>query len=130
MKQIKYKSLYDIEKDELLNDGYKYALLYYLNDLYFGYIKDLTEFNKDILVEGFFFNEKKELHFFEDNGFEGIITECEDVEDGFEEEYILKRALGNKLKTNKFNKLKVFNYISYEEDGQSFIKYTALKGVK
>ena len=33
MKQIKYKKLYEINKDDLLDAGYKYALLYYLNDL-------------------------------------------------------------------------------------------------
>lgn len=130
MNQIKYKHLNEIDKNMLLNEGYKYALLYYLNDLYFGDIEDMEEIKKDILVEGFFFNEDKELHFFEDNNFEGIVTEHRDGEDGFYEEYILKRRLGNKLTNNKYDKLKVFNYISYEEDGQAFIKYTAMKGVK
>lgn len=130
MKQIKYKKLYEINKDDLLDEGYKYALLYYLNDLYFGDIEDITEINKDILVEGFFFNENKELHFFEDNGYEGVVTEHEEDEDGFYEEYILKRRLGNNLLKNKYDKLRVFNYIRYEDDGQAFIKYTALKGVR
>lgn len=130
MNQFKYKNLLEIDKNELLNEGYKYALLYYLNDLYFGDIEDIKEINKDILVEGFFFNENKELHFFEDNNFDGIVTEHEENEDGFYEEYLLKSRLGNKLEKNKYNKLKVFNYISYEEDGQAFIKYTALKEVK
>ena len=121
MKQIKYKKLYEINKDDLLDEGYKYALLYYLNDLYFGDIEDITEINKDILVEGFFFN---------DNGYEGIVTEHEEDEDGFYEEYILKRRLGNNLLKNKYDKLRVFNYIRYEDDGQAFIKYTALKGVR
>lgn len=130
MNQFKYKNLLEIDKNELLNEGYKYALLYYLNDLYFGDIEDIKEINKDILVEGFFFNENKELHFFEDNNFDGIVTEHEENEDGFYEEYLLKSRLGNKLEKNKYNKLRVFNYISYEEDGQAFIKYTALKEVK
>lgn len=130
MNQIKYKNLFEIDKNDLLEEGYKYALLYYLNDLYFGNVEDMKEINKDILVEGFFFNEDKELHFFEDNNFEGIVTEHDSEEDGFYEEYILKRRLGNKLVRNKYDKIKVFNYVSYEEDGQAYVKYTALKGVK
>ncbi|MCC3867934.1 hypothetical protein [Terrisporobacter mayombei] len=130
MNQYRYKNLYEIDKNDLLKEGYKYALLYYLNDLYFGDIEDMNEIKKDILVEGFFFNENRELHFFEDNNFQGIITEHSNEEDGFYEEYLLKKRLGNKLERNKYDKIKVFNYISYEDDGQAFVKYTALKGVK
>lgn len=130
MNQYRYKNLCEIDKNDLLKEGYKYALLYYLNDLYFGDIEDMNEIKKDILVEGFFFNENRELHFFEDNNFQGIITEHSNEEDGFYEEYLLKKRLGNKLERNKYDKIKVFNYILYEDDGQAFVKYTALKGVK
>lgn len=128
MKQYKSIKIEDLNRDTLLSEGYKYALVYYLNDLYFGDIKDINNINKDIIVEAFFFNDNKELHFFEDNGFEGVITEG--CSEGFEEKYLLKGVLGNNLYKNKYNKLKVVNYIDYEEDGQAFIKYTALKGVE
>ena len=128
MKQYKCINIDNVNKDYLLSEGYKYALVYYLNDLYFGDISDMDEINTDIVVEAFFFNNDIELHFFEDNEFQGVITE--DQIDGFEEKYILKKRLGNSLYKNKYDKIKVFNYVDYEEDGQAFIKYTALKGVE
>ena len=63
MQQYKSINIDNLNKDYLLNEGYKYALVYYLNDLYFGDISDMNEVNKDIVVEAFFFNSDKELHF-------------------------------------------------------------------
>ena len=128
MKQCKSINIKELSKKFLIQESYKYALVYYLNDLYFGDIKDMEEINEDILVEGFFFNESKELHFFEDNGFCGIVTEGQ--EEGFEEEFLLKKKLGNNLSSGKYKKIKVYNYVEYEDDGQAYIKYTALKGVE
>lgn len=130
MKQNKSINIHDLDKDYLQMHGYKYALIYFLNDLYFGDIEDLDEINKDIIVEAYFFNASKELHFFEDNDFIGIVTEDDGQDEGFAEEYLLKRRLGNNLRKNDYKKLKTFNYVDYEDDGQAFIKYTALKGVK
>lgn len=128
MNQYKSIDIDDLNKNYLLDEGYKYALVYYLNDLYFGDIDNIGEIDNEIIVEAFFFNDKKELHFFEDNGFKGIVTEGQ--EDGFEETFILKKRLGRDLVKNKYKKVKVFNYLDYEKDGQAFVKYTALKGVE
>lgn len=128
MNQYKSIDIDDLNKNYLLDEGYKYALVYYLNDLYFGDIDNIGEIDNEIIVEAFFFNDKKELHFFEDNGFKGIVTEGQ--EDGFEETFILKKRLGRDLIKNKYKKVKVFNYLDYEKDGQAFVKYTALKGVE
>ena len=124
-------NLKDLDKSYLENQGYKYCLVYFLNDLYFGDIEDLENLDSDIVVESFFFNDKKELHFFEDNGYEGIITEDDQNGKSFTEVFELKKRLGNDLRENKYSKLEVVNYIDYEEkDRQAYVKYTALKGVK
>lgn len=122
----------NINKSFLINEGYKYCLVYYLNDLIFGNIEDMPELNMDILVEGFFFNEEKELHVFEDDyseEFKAVKTLNND-EDSFEEKFELKRRIGNKAIKNKYKKLKVVHHLDYEDDGQAYITYTSLKGVE
>lgn len=124
-------NLKDLDKSYLEKEGYKYCLIYYLNDLFFGDIQDLEEINSDIAVEAFFFNDKKEVHFFEENGYEGIITQDDGKGECFTESFELKKRLGNNLSNNKYSRLEVVNYLDYEEDdSQAYIKYTALKGVK
>ena len=63
-------NLSELNKDYLIKEGYKYCLIYYLNDLVFGDIDKIEEIKKDILIEGFFFNEKQELHAFKNEDFE------------------------------------------------------------
>lgn len=131
MKQYKANiNLRDVDKSYLKKEGYKYGLVYFLNDLFFGDIDDLKDINSDIVVEGFFFNNEKELHFFEDNGYEGIITQDDKQGESFLDSFELKKRLGNNLKENKYSRLEVVNYLDYEDDGQAYVKYTALKGVK
>lgn len=125
--------LSELNKDYLIKKGYKNCLIYYLNDLVFDDIKSIDEINKDILIEGFFFNEKQELHVFKNEDFEenedgfSLIETIDDGCDNFTEIFILKKRLGNKLNKNKYAKIEVINYLGYEDDGQAYIKYTALK---
>lgn len=130
--------LSELTKEYLLKEGYKYCLIYYLNDLVFGDMDKIDEINKDILLEGFFFNDKKELHIFKDydfddcdsdnGGFKLIVT-TDDGSDSFTETFVLKRRLGNNLIENDYDKIEVINYLGYEDDGQAYIEYTSLKGV-
>lgn len=130
--------LSELNKEYLLKEGYKYCLIYYLNDLVFGDIDKIDGIDKEILIEAFFFNDNKELHIFkgydfedcdcENDGFKLIIT-TDDGSDSFTEEFALKNRLGNNLIKNDYKKLKIINYLGYEDDGQAYIKYTSLKGV-
>ena len=129
--------LSELNKDYLIKEGYKYCLIYYLNDLVFGDIDEIEEINKDILIEGFFFNEKQELHVFKNEDFEDnqndgfiLVKTIDNGCDSFTEEFSLKKRLGNNLTKNKYDEIEVINYLGYEDDGQAYIKYTALKGVK
>lgn len=129
--------LSELNKDNLIKEGYKYCLIYYLNDLVFGDIDKIEEINKDILIEGFFFNEKQELHAFKNEDFEDdqndgfkLVKTIDNGCDSFTEEFTLKKRLGNNLTKNKYDEIEVINYLDYEDDGQAYIKYTALKGVK
>lgn len=132
MKQEKANiNLKDINRSYLEEEGYKYGLVYFLNNLFFGDITDLKDINSNIVIEAFFFNDKKELHFFEDNGYEGVITENDGNGEYFIDSFELKKRLGNNLNENKYSRLEVINYLDYDEsDFQAYIKYTALKGVK
>ena len=129
--------LSELNKDYLIKEGYKNCLIYYLNDLVFDDIKNIEEINKDILIEGFFFNEKQELHAFKNEDFEDdqnggfkLVKTVDNGCDSFTEEFTLKKRIGNNLIKNEYKKIKVINYLNYEDDGQAYIKYTALKGVK
>ena len=127
-------NLSELNKDYLLKEGYKYCLIYYLNDLVFGDIDKIEEINKEILIEGFFFNEKQELHAFKNEDFEDeqndgfkLVKTIDNGCDSFTEEFTLKKRLGNNLTKNKYDEIEVINYLDYEDDGQAYIKYTALK---
>ena len=127
-------NLSELNKDYLIKEGYKYCLIYYLNDLVFGDIDKIEEINKDILIEGFFFNEKQELHAFKNEDFEDdqndgfkLVKTIDNGCDSFTEEFTLKKRLGNNLIKNKYDKIEVINYLDYENDGKAYIKYTALK---
>ena len=130
--------LSELNKDYLLKEGYKYCLIYYLNDLVFGDIDKIDDIDKEILVEGFFFNDKKELHVFKDYDFEDagcdegfkLIVTIDDGSDSFTEEFVLKKRLGNNLIKNDYDKIEVINYLGYQDDGQAYIEYTSLKGVR
>lgn len=130
--------LSELNKEYLIKEGYKYCLIYYLNDLIFGDIDKIEEINKDILLEGFFFNEKQELHifknedFYDEDGENNTFKLVKTIDNGcdkFTEEFVLKKRLGNNLIENKYDKVEVINYLGYEDDGQAYIKYTALKKV-
>ena len=122
-------NLSELNKDYLIKEGYKYCLIYYLNDLVFGDIDEIEEINKDILIEGFFFNEKQELHVFKNEDYDGfkLVKTIDDGCDSFTEKSVLKKRLGNNLIKNKYDGIEVINYLGYEDDGQAYIKYTALK---
>lgn len=130
--------LSELNKEYLLKEGYKYCLIYYLNDLVFGDIYKIDDIDKEILVEGFFFNDKKELHVFKDYDFEDadcdegfkLIVTTDDGSDSFTEEFVLKKRLGNNLIKNDYDKIEVINYLGYQDDGQAYIEYTSLKGVR
>lgn len=130
--------LSELNKEYLLKEGYKYCLIYYLNDLVFGDIYKIDDIDKEILVEGFFFNDKKELHVFKDYDFEDVdcdegfklIVTTDDGSDSFTEEFVLKKRLGNNLIKNDYDKIEVINYLGYQDDGQAYIEYTSLKGVR
>lgn len=135
----------DIDKDYLLDNDFKYALIYYLNDLVLDRIENIEEINKDILVEAMFFNDNKELHFFEyENDIKGVLIEKDETDieididkvsnlgnDGnfFYEEYLVKERLGRYSKSNKYRNMKVINYLDKEDDGQSYVKATCLCGL-
>ena len=130
-------NLSELNKDYLIKEGYKYCLIYYLNDLVFGDIDKIEEINKDILIEGFFFNEKQELHAFKNEDFEDdqndgfkLVKTIDNGCDSFTEEFTLKKRLGNNLIKNKYDKIEVINYLDYENDGQAYIKYCIKKIIK
>lgn len=144
MKQTISINLDELNIDYLLKNNFKYALIYYLNDIVLGKIEDINYINKDILVEAMFFNEDKELHFFEDNEFNGVLIEKESSKevkihdknnvvnegDVIYEKYLLKKRLGRDSRVNKYKRIEVANYLGYADDGQAYVKATCLSNLE
>ncbi len=102
-----------------LENGFDYALIYKLSsvELLSGY--EITAPDNEV-TEARFFDEKRELRFFDYNG---------------EKRWALIEDEGNEIteeKEEKFkeNTLEIKEYISFDEDGQAFTEAVRLWGVK
>lgn len=117
MKQSISINLDSLDFSFLKENNFEHALIYYLNEFVLDKVSNLKEINKEILKEAYFFNESKELHFFEDNNFCGVLSEKEE-----NDEYFIKKSeLDKNLKS-----IETINYVDYDEDLQAYIKATCL----
>lgn len=107
------------KKDFLLKLGLKQGIIYNYDSVLTADIGDL-DICLDNMIEGRFFNEKREIRIFNDE--EGIKGSIFDEKDEYTKgEYILYNRNNGK---NYAARLKVKQYIDYDEDKQAYIYYT------
>lgn len=103
---------------------YDYGLIYFLSEVKLLPIKEIGE---DLLweemLEARFFSRNGELRFF--MGEEGLaavkVTEEGEERTSIDKEYIL---LNHRNWTNRFKKIKVRQYIDFDDDGQAHVALT------
>ena len=105
---------------------YDYALIYMISELVLCKVTASMNINWDECMEARFFSPDKELHIFQE---EGLLNAVEIKEDGECDKIIKKYDLANKfLSIGK--RLVVYEYIDYDEDGQTFVSLTRLAGIE
>ena len=112
---------------------YEYALIYSLSKVYFGKVKDsdnYIEIDWDECIEARFFSEAAELNMYRDDEDEEIkAVVIKDNKDACYDVVIKKYDIATKFK-NAGVKIKVKEYISYDEDGQAIVAHKRLAGVE
>ncbi len=107
--------------DDLKNMGYQYVWIQDLRKVEIIHINSFSGFDFSTLLEARVFNEDKELHIFEyDDSFRCVEVIKEEDDECFEERQLLRSTYGRYLLMR--------HYIGYEDDGQAYIKQSALCG--
>lgn len=106
--------------------NYEYALLYNISSLVLDKNENIGMIDWEECMEARFFSSDRELHVFERNGKKEAVEVIDtDGQDMITKRYALSR---------KFEKLGkavlVREYLSYDEDGQTFIALTRLQGIE
>lgn len=107
-------------------NNYQYAVIYNISDMYFGKTEAFGGIDEEQLLEGYLFDEEKELHIFrEDDEIQMIeFKECDN--------FSLDRVdCSFSLKKNVLGKeLLVREYLDYDNDGQVFIAFKRMIGIR
>ncbi|WP_029452511.1 hypothetical protein [Clostridium algidicarnis] len=122
MKMVEIPLSDALDKRKLIGDNFEYALIYALNEVKFGRLKDIDICDKELLIEGRIFNKQKELHIFRcGEDLKAVLVEDEKEDDTFEEKQLLEEWFGKEIK--------IKHYIAYDKnDNQAYIDYTRLCG--
>lgn len=106
---------------------YEYALVYMISEIILCRTNELELTDPEECLEARFFSNDRELHIFEQNG---KMTAVEIIDDGEQQDICEKKVpLDDKFQKNGTT-LSVLEYLSYDEDGQVFVKLTRLKGIE
>ena len=119
--QVVSKDLPDIK--DLIKD-YKYALLYYISETVLCCTTSLSEVNWNELTEAYFFDEKGQIHVFDDGEKKQAVVFSANDTPYVEKNYDLLKKYDP---VGKY--VVVREYLALDEDGQSYVAYTALVGI-
>ena len=118
-------------KIEVLNQAkekirdYRYALLYYISETVLCMTEEIAEVNWNEILEAYFFDKKGQLHFFDDGTKLEAVRFVPNQAVYVEKSYVLMnkhRGVGKYIDVRE--------YLSFDEDGQCYVAYTALSGVR
>ena len=127
------KRNFDDVKDlsKLGKEGYKFGLIYHLDEILTGEIENLS-MDEERLIEARIFCEDKEIHIFNNDGFRAIEAIDEKSKEEENDSYYECHLLIDKETDKKsFGKnLTVKRYIDFDEDGQAYISYTRLYSIE
>lgn len=121
---------YTIEKidaDQALKEigEYRYALLYMISEIVFCRVEDIGEPDWEECLEARFFDEKKELHIYEEDG--GLCAVK--VEGTMDDDCLIKKYELQERYSHLGRELCVCEHLEYDEDGQAAVALTRLAGI-
>ncbi len=104
---------------------YEYALLYYPGETVLDKVTNFEEVELDKVLEAYFFDANGQIHI-NDNGIEKNAVEFSHRDSNYiEKKYLLA------TKYSEIGKeVIVHEYLNSDEDGQSYVEYTALSGIR
>lgn len=119
----------ELSMDEAVRSirDYEYALVYMISGIKLCKTSDLPEFDWEECQEARFFSKDKELHLFEEDG---SLQAVEVAEKDDKDRIVKKYQLANRFpEIGKDKLLYVYEYLSYDEDGQAYVSLTRLAGI-
>lgn len=118
MKKMRINYIQALDKNYLLEQGFRYGWVMELNRVQLNRISDMNSWDDELVVEARFFAQGKELHIYGDEEKYAVLNEQENIDDSFTEMQLLK---SNNAKSIIFR-----HYVGYDEDGQAQIMATCL----
>lgn len=117
----------DIEDAKKNVSQYDYALIYQMSDVIFDKVVNIPTILWDEIVEAYFFNEKCQLHIYND--------ECElkavEFNESSGEMKKIEKIYDISRKFAKIgSRIKIVEYLDNDEDGQIFVAYTRMATVE
>lgn len=115
-----------VNKKKLLKEGFKYVLVYFYDKVLLDKLENI-DLNIENIIECRMFNESKEIHIFKVNGkLKAVLFNDSkwNEEDKVLEEYLTIDSKKDKNYRRYGQKIKVFQYIDYDDDDQAYISYT------
>lgn len=100
--------------------SYQYAVIYNISDMYVGEARRYETLQEEQLIEGYFFDQDRELHIYWDEDALKLV-EFKESDNGHLEHVDCSFELSKKV--DGCDELIVREYLDYDEDGQSYIAF-------
>lgn len=107
-----------LSKQYLIEQGYKWIILYNYDSVKVDEIQNI-KLNKNDILEARIFSEEKEIHIFKKDGSFKAVEFIEDNEKPIDRSHLIIND-----KFGKFKKIGVKDYLEYDSDNQAYISYT------
>lgn len=103
----------------------KYGLIYEISNVIFDHMENIADIDWDEFVEGYFFDDKIQIHVYDtEDGLQAVCFAEPSESEFVDKEYELTgkyRSVGNGIKKRE--------YLNFDEDGQVYVEYTRLVDV-
>lgn len=118
----------NIEEAKIIISEYKYAYLQMMSEHILDEVSKLGSIDWEELIEGYVFDNEKQLHFYRDDGDELVAVI---IDDDMDDAHIIDRKYKLSEKYKEFGKNVIIReYLLPDEDGQSYVVATRLLGME
>ena len=115
----------DVKKAMEETAEYQYALVYGMSGIFFGRTDDCRKLDWTECLEARFFDETKELHFYEEDGRQCAVK----VQGTMDDDSLMKKYELQERYFGPGKYLCVCEHLTYDKDGQATVALTRLTGV-
>lgn len=123
----KFVKKIDIEDAKKNVSQYNYALIYQMSEVIFDKVENIPTILWDEIVEAYFFNEKGQLHIYND----GCELKAVEFDESSCDMKKVEKIFDISRKFAKIgSRIKIVEYLDNDEDGQIFVAYTRMATVE